>query len=82
MQTHERFEEERLWLARYIYKNEAAAHNNRCTPVGHAIFRAYDKEQVRQKLTAWLRLVLHEEATILSIDLMPPGCLKPLPAQF
>ena len=74
--TNERMEEEKLWLVRYIYKNDLAElSENESAPLGHAVFCARSEEQVCQKLTAWLRLVLHEEAHIESVELLPPNAL-------
>jgi hypothetical protein len=77
MQKHERIEEEKLWVVRYIYKGDLAA----LADGGHALFRASDEEQVCRKLTAWLHLVLHEEAIIESVELLPSDALKRLPVR-
>jgi hypothetical protein len=66
-----------LWVVRYLYKSASSALPER----GHTVLRAPNKEQVRQKFTAWLDLVLHEEATIESVELLAPDTLKRLTPQ-
>ena len=76
MQTPYRKEKKKLWLVRYLYKNDLAEPlEQESAPPGHAIFRASDEEQACRKLTAWLRLVLHEEAQVESVELLPPNAL-------
>jgi hypothetical protein len=79
MQKHEWIEQEKLWVVRYISQSDLAAlPEGGSVPLGHALFRAGDEEQVRQKLTAWLHLVLHEEAIVESVELLPADALKRL----
>jgi hypothetical protein len=76
MQTHEWMEEEKLWLVRYLYQSDLAKLlEDESAPLQHAVFRGHDEEQIRWKLTEWLRLVLHEEAHIKSVELLPPNAL-------
>ena len=73
---NERREEEQLWLVRYLYKKDLAELSESGNdPLGYAVFRASDEAQVCQKLTTWLRLVLHEEAQVESVELLPPNAL-------
>jgi len=82
MQTKERVEDEKLWLVRYMYKNDLTElSESRNVPLGHALLRGCDEVQVSKKLTYWLSAVLHEEASIESVELLPPNALKRLSVQ-
>jgi hypothetical protein len=72
--TNTRTEEEQLWVVRYLTQSDLAA----LPESGYAVFRACNEEQVHQKFTAWLRLVVHEEARIESVQLLSPNALKRL----
>lgn len=73
--------EESLWLVRYSFSDELVDLAQSDPPFEHAIFRAWNEAQARQKLCGWSRHNARPQAIIHSAELLPPHGLKPLSAR-